>query len=264
MTFMRSVQSNAERYARNLLYGSKLFFPLRRTYQRLFNPEKWQFWQGMMSFYAPLISPGDLVFDVGANMGTYSQVFLQMGATVVAIEPNDDCSGSLLQLARLAPRRMSIERVALGDRVGTAEFHVCDQTGLSTMNDQWLEVAGRSKIYGGAKWVATRTVPVVTLDSLAEKYGVPSFIKIDVEGYEDHVLSGMSFLPRGIRFEFHSSMLNVALNCLGILAENYLFNYNVGETAHPELAEWLDVKAMRPVVSGLDCEFGDILARRRE
>jgi FkbM family methyltransferase len=265
MTFMRSLRSSVEQSARNLLYGSKLFFPVRRTYQRLVDPQKWQFWQGMMTFYAPFIRPGDLVFDVGANVGTYSQVFLQMDATVVAIEPNDDCCASLLQLAKLAPRSMFLERVALGDRVGTAEFHVSDQTGLSTMNDQWSEVAGRSTVYGGAKWVATRTVPIVTLDSLAKKYGVPSFIKIDVEGYEDHVLTGMSFLPGGISFEFHPSMLNVALNCLRLrhLAENYLFNYNLGETAHPELTEWVDAKAMCELLSGLDCEFGDILAHRR-
>jgi FkbM family methyltransferase len=266
MRLVKYLRSGAERSARSLLSGSRLFFPLRRVYQQAFRPEKWQFWKDMMSFYGPFFGAGDLVFDVGANVGTFSQIFLQMGAKVIAVEPNEDCHARLLELTRPASKRMFIEKVALGDRIGTAELHACDHTGLSTINDEWRGVASRSETYGSARWTAKRTVPLFTLDSLAEKYGVPRFIKIDVEGYEDRVLLGMSFLPGGISFEFHPSMLSVAANCLSLptLAKNYAFNYTVGESSRPELASWVDATAMRGVVSGLKCEFGDILARRRE
>jgi FkbM family methyltransferase len=218
----------------------------------------------MMNFYAPFLGPGDLVFDVGANFGTYCQVFLQMGASVIAIEPNQDCSQSLERLQRSFPKRLFIEKAAVGDHLGTAAFHVSSQTGLTTMTLEWISVAKQSDLYGGAKWNDQRKVPMATLDALAQKYGTPRFIKIDVEGFGDHVLSGMSFLPEGISFEFHPSMLAVARKCLSFgFCQHYIFNYTVGENSHPELAEWVDAKAMQDVVAGLDCEFGDILARKR-
>ncbi|WP_407664880.1 FkbM family methyltransferase, partial [Micromonospora tarensis] len=37
---------------------------------------------------------------------------------------------------------------------------------------------------------AAIVVPVVTVDALVEQYGVPTFAKIDVEGFEDEVLAG--------------------------------------------------------------------------
>lgn len=40
-----------------------------------------------MAFYGQLIRPGNLVFDVGANMGNRSKIFLRLGAKVVAFEP---------------------------------------------------------------------------------------------------------------------------------------------------------------------------------
>jgi hypothetical protein len=44
------------------------------------------------AFYRPFISPSDLVFDVGANLGTHSVCFRALGARVVAFEPQPHCA----------------------------------------------------------------------------------------------------------------------------------------------------------------------------
>ncbi len=46
-------------------------------------------------FYSKLIKKNDLCFDIGANIGTKSKLFLSLGAKVIAFEPQQLCSQSL-------------------------------------------------------------------------------------------------------------------------------------------------------------------------
>jgi hypothetical protein len=65
-----------------------LYRAARNGYERLFARARYDQRQNERDFYRRFIRPGDLVFDVGANVGKRSAVFLDLGATVVAIEPN--------------------------------------------------------------------------------------------------------------------------------------------------------------------------------
>jgi 16S rRNA A1518/A1519 N6-dimethyltransferase RsmA/KsgA/DIM1 with predicted DNA glycosylase/AP lyase activity len=47
------------------------------------------------NFYRQLIAPGDLCFDVGANIGDYTDTFLALGARVIAVEPQPSCADEL-------------------------------------------------------------------------------------------------------------------------------------------------------------------------
>src|ERR1700744_427063 len=52
-----------------------------------------------ISFYRSLLQglrPGNIVFDVGANVGIKTDIFLRLGAKVVAVEP-DECNQSMLR-----------------------------------------------------------------------------------------------------------------------------------------------------------------------
>ena len=48
-----------------------------------------------IKFYQQFIKPNDLVFDVGANMGNRTKLFLKLGAKVIAFEPQKICSDYL-------------------------------------------------------------------------------------------------------------------------------------------------------------------------
>ena len=119
--------------ARNLLYGSSIFFPLRSGYQFLFDREKLAFRLRMRQFYSAFVRPGETVFDVGANIGVYAEIFSELGADVVAVEPNPRCCENLDRLARA--RRVHVERCAAGESPGKASLHVCQDPGLSTVTD---------------------------------------------------------------------------------------------------------------------------------
>jgi FkbM family methyltransferase len=263
-TFL-SARSKAEQVARSLLFGTPLFVPVRSIYQRLFNREKWLFWDRTTRFYAQFIRPGDVVFDVGANVGIYADVFSRLGATVIAVEPNAQCCQQLNRIARIN-KRIIVEPCAAGASVGTAEFHVCEENTMSTLNEKWLESVSKSELHSHARWLNKVEVPVRTLDVLAKQYGEPSFVKIDAEGYDDQVLAGMSFQPAALSFEFNTNGLDVALRCLSApaLRKGYLFNYTVGQEFLYGRENWLTRESIVGLLENFDLrqEYGEVLARR--
>jgi FkbM family methyltransferase len=258
------MKNSAEKYAREQLFGSRLFPTVRNAYQFVFDREKLASRRRMLDFYAGFISRGDLVFDVGANVGEYSDAFLALRARVVAVEPNPACCERLKMVAKRGS--LLIENCAIGNAEGTASMHICSAPGLSTLSNEWYETARTSPIHGNATWSEIAEVRVTTLDKLAEKHGVPTFIKIDVEGFEAQVLAGMSFQPKALSFEFHFSLLNLANACLRnpALQTAYQFNYFVGNHPSFELTEWVGAKEIEALLAQADLaeEYGEIFCRR--
>jgi FkbM family methyltransferase len=259
-----SARDRLERTAHDLLYGTAVFFPVRSFYQRLFNRPKQAHRRKMRDFYEPFVRRGDLVFDVGANVGVYSELFSEMGARVVAVEPNPRCCENLRRLARGCP--VYVEECAVGDAPGRANLRICEQSTISTLSNCWYEKSQQSPLHRGANWLGDLEVDIITLDQLAARYGVPTFVKIDVEGYEDHVLRGMSFQPLALTFEFIRWVPEVAMRCLGTaaLAGRYRFNYMPGMEMRLAWESWVSAEELRENLDAItgDDEYGDVLARR--
>ena len=91
------------------------------------------------------------------------------------------------------------------------------------------------------------------MDALIEEYGEPAFAKIDVEGWEPEVLSGLSTPLRGLSFEVHNFQSAKAEACIALLDRmaDYAYSYSPGESfiLEPwpprELALFGDVYALR-------------------
>jgi len=262
---MYSTRDRLEKSARELFYGSALFFPVRSAYQRVFNRKKWLFRGKMRDFYALFIRCGNLVFDVGANGGMYSEVFCELGAKVVAVEPNPQFCQNLRRLARVRP--VYVENCAAGDLPGKATMHVCNYGGLSSLMNNWQEAIQQSPFPRDAKWIGTLEVEIITLDQLAGRYGAPDFVKIDAEGYDDQVLRGMSFRPPALSFEFLRGIPSVATRCFDVPAlasGGYEFNYVRGLDMQLACECWVRADELRARLDALagDVEYGDVLARR--
>jgi FkbM family methyltransferase len=222
------------------LIGSALYRPARFVYQSLFDRAAISRRTARKGLYAQFIHPRDLVFDVGANIGNYSETFLSLGARVVAVDPDPR---NLAILQRRFANRISIESCALGRKEGAAELHTCANDALSTLSKEWVKV-------WKADWKETTTVAVSTLDALKTKHGSPQHVKIDCEGYDYEVLCGMSFMPDSLSFEFYLGRLTIARSCLERL-RGRKFNYSMGIDCVLQIDHWVDSDDMFTRLSGL-------------
>jgi FkbM family methyltransferase len=217
----------------------------------------------MRTFYSSFVRKGDLVFDVGAHVGRYAEIFADLGAKVVAIEPNPYCFEQLARLAKV--RDVHVENCAAGDAPGKLKLRICQDSVISTVVDAWYEGARRSPIHQDAKWLESVEVDVVTLDQLANRYGIPTFVKIDAEGYDDHVLRGMAFRPPALSFEYNRLLPEVAARCLQTpaLSNGYLFNFSRGPDLKNVSENWMTGQEIRKHLSDFatDEEYGDVFAR---
>lgn len=187
-------------------------FPVARALYRSANPAVRQAKVIDRAFFATIIRPGDLVFDIGANLGQKSEIFLACGARIVAVEPNPLCAPTLrFQFAR--NNKWTLVAKAVGAAPGEARLNfVGTDSTASLRNDwAWLSEGGRLK----ARDVE---VEVTTLDALIVAHGAPAYCKIDVEGFELEVLNGLTQPLPLISFEYHGEELDRLTACLDRLA----------------------------------------------
>jgi len=129
-----------------------------------------------------LVKPGDVVYDVGANMGTHTLLLARLCAPtgkVYAFEPwppNLESLQTNLKLNNV--RNVQVVPCALSDHSGKGWF-------------QRGEDHSTGKLVGDSvQQEAGVQVPVVSLDDFAKGAQPPRVLKIDVEGAEGEVLQG--------------------------------------------------------------------------
>jgi FkbM family methyltransferase len=216
----------------------------------------------MRQFYAQFIRPGDLCFDIGAHVGNRMRVFLDLGARVVALEPQPAFADLLRRWYGHRPDVTVIE-AALGAAIGEAEMRVSDlHPTVTTLSAAWAERVSREDSFAGVKWERRGRVRVTTLDALIEAHGLPAFCKIDVEGYELEVLRGLSQPIRALSFEALPAAREVALGCVDRLAElgQYEYNWSVGESQRLVWGEWVEAGRLVDLLATFR-PSGDVFAR---
>jgi FkbM family methyltransferase len=217
-------------------------------------------------FYAQFVRPGSLCFDVGAHAGNRVRCWRQLGARVVAIEPQAD----FVRILRwLYGRDADVEIVplAVGAKPGTAELLVSERTPtVTTLSQAWVESVQRDPRFKSVSWSRGQRVEIVTLQSLIERHGEPDFIKVDVEGFEAEALAGLATPVRGLSFEYVPATRDIALACVERLTNlaTYRFNWSQGETHRLASRAWVDAAGMRAQLERLPAlaSSGDVYALR--
>lgn len=219
----------------------------------------------MKAFYAKFIEPGQMCFDIGANMGNRTEVFLEIGAKVVVVEPQEECCKHLE--SRFGENaNFTLINKALDKVPGKQEFFISNASTLSSMSTEWIEHAKGPGPFQEANWDKKVVVDTTTLDGIISEYGMPVFCKIDVEGFEYNVLQGLSKPITLLSFEFVSGLIHSTINCIDYLAElgQMEFNYSMGESMVMELPEFVSKEQIYEVlkeIDELDVVGGDIYAR---
>jgi len=214
--------------------------------------------------YGNFINPGDLVFDVGANIGNRTEIFLRLGARVVAVEPQQSCVDSLKE--RFLGKSVKVCNVAAGEVTDERCLMLAEDRGCASLNPEWIAAVKKTNRFGGNIWTGvSEMVPLSTLDHLIELFGVPNFIKIDVEGSEHLVLAGLS-QPINMSFEFHPEFLSSTEQCVRRLMAlgPATFNYSLKESMEFASPRWMpgdDLLRSLALYSGDNVVYGDVYAK---
>jgi FkbM family methyltransferase len=218
----------------------------------------------MDRLYRHFVEPGDLVFDLGAHVGDRVAAFRRLGARVVAVEPQP----ALIKTLRLLYGRdhaVTVEAVAVGEREGTVDLALnLDNPTVSTASRAFLRAADGAPGWEGQSWIRTVRVPMTTLDALVARHGKPSFVKIDVEGFEAEALSGLTHPVPALSFEFTLIQREIAHACLERCATLGYSRYNaaIGESQILAHRDWVSAAQMAAWLRQLpkEANSGDIYA----
>lgn len=229
------------------------------SWYRKLNPQKTKL------FLSQFIKKDDLVFDIGANTGQKINIYLSCGAHVVCFEPQKKCLRELYKKFKNNTNVM-IDPRGLSATSGFIDFFPCNEiTTIATCSKEWT-TEGRF-VEQGYSWNKPIKIKTTTLDKAIEKYGIPTFCKIDVEGFEYEVLKGLTTPIPCITFEFTYEGKSNAKKCLDYLKKlGYKnFNFVIGETAYFAFDHWLDSDLiLEKIYQENPCEkdlWGDIYAK---
>ncbi len=196
--------------------------------------------------YATLAGPGDLVFDIGAHAGNRTRALAALGCRVVALEPQPDFARLLRLLFGRHPR-VSILEAAAGDRAGVATLSISDRNPtMTTLAAAWRAAREHDPVFSDVRWNRDIDVEMVTLDALIDRFGLPAFVKIDVEGAEPVVLAGLTRPIPAVSFEYLPGTLDYARMCVHRLQAlgSYRFNWSVGESYELAGRGWVNGDAL--------------------
>lgn len=205
---------------------ASLVRPLWRAVFRMYNDRnslrrvRAEFWantaedQRYLEFFRQFVQPGDLVFDIGANLGRRAKVFLQLGARVIACEPQSSCVSQIQEVLG-HKRQLQILPVALSNSEGTADMMISNASYVSSLSIEHVKVMKdrfahdtKWSTQGTVEWSERETVQTRTLDSLIAEYGQPNFVKIDVEGFEYEVVQGLTTPVKFMSLEFTAERID--------------------------------------------------------
>lgn len=148
-----------------------------------------------------LVAAGALVLQVGAGEGELTAAFVELGARVVAVEPDPGRARRLRERLDGCDSLVVVEK-AVGSWEGAHE----------------------------SAWPQPMLVQMTTLARLIEQHGVPALCHVDPEGFADHVLAGLDRPLPHVGFRFSARTLHEARVCAWRLAALGMteFNYTVG------------------------------------
>jgi FkbM family methyltransferase len=154
----------------------------------------------------------DLIYDVGMNNGDDTAYYLHKGFRVVAVEADP----VLVEAARerfaepIRQGRLQLVNCAVGPREEVADFWICED------HSEWNSFDRRIASREGRPHHA---IPVQCrrFRSLLEEYGLPYYLKVDIEGHDHYCIADLDpgTLPPYLSIEMSDFESLFALQALG-------------------------------------------------
>lgn len=200
-----------------------------------------------MRFYKKLIKEGNLCFDIGANLGTKSKLYLALKAKVIAFEPQSECFSFLRQIKN---PNFKFYPYGIGSKNETKFLNLANHIEVATFSDKMIDFYTTETL----RWKNKEEVVVKKLDTLIDEFGIPNFCKIDTEGFELEILSNLSHKIPLIEFEFNEAFMKETLLTIDAIDHlgSYKFNFILNE--HPKFINknWSSVEAIKKQINKLN------------
>lgn len=181
-----------------------------------------------------------LIFDIGANAGKTVEFYKDLCEKIVCFEPNPDFTGHLKKYFN--NQNVVVDSRALSNEVGKKIFMISNANTLSTFSDDWIN---NSRFTGKYLWNKEVEVQTTTLDEIINEYGKPDFVKIDVEGYEYEVLTGLTILLDDtiFCFEWAEEQYERIMNTVKYLNSLGYSNFGYTDCDAPSIGDNIDFKS---------------------
>ena len=189
------------------------------TYRGLNDMAAWWEWsieveEHSVGTFRPFVKPGDLVFDIGANRGRKTYILRKLGARVIAVDPLFAFGSEFVpEFAWKFGADRNVVTVPKAVCVGReTEISINKfMPYVSSIDKAWMTESTHAAKFGEPYYapqsLIKRKVGCITLDGLVSIYGMPAFMKVDVEGHENAALKTLSVPVRALNMEFHQDWM---------------------------------------------------------
>ncbi len=132
-------------------------------------------------------SAQNLIFDVGLNVGQDTSFYLSQGYQVLAIEADPTLAEAVRKTFdhEIQDGRLEVLNVGIAEKDGFADFWICEDK--PEFSSFYRQIAARDSYSHHCI-----QIPVLRFASIIARYGVPHYLKIDIEGNDMSCLDGLS------------------------------------------------------------------------
>jgi FkbM family methyltransferase len=188
----------------------------------------------------------DLIYDIGIHRGEDTARYLDMGYRVLGVDANpvmiERCKERFA--AELTKGQLSLLNVGIAEKPGLLPFyrHASNDEWSSFNQDLGWRQDGRGDVV---------QVDVVPFSHLLSAFGVPFYLKIDIEGNDLHCIDALSRedLPRYVSTEAYTTDAFCWLRALGysrfkLLNQQPLGAGKSGPFGEDTPGEWRDISSV--------------------
>ncbi|MCF2970775.1 FkbM family methyltransferase [Synechococcus sp. Nb3U1] len=212
----------------------------------------------------------DLIFDIGMHKGEDTDFYLKKGFRVISFEANPDMIAFCER--RFEPFLKNERLIIIGGAIVGSKYVISGQETVKFYKNDSLSVWGtvckdwvERNIYRGTTSTVIE-VPIVNLMSVIQKYGMPHYMKIDIEGCDTvcvEVLKEFQVVPDYISLESSkTSFLQIKAEIEMLSDLGYLSFQAVEQSSIPRTQKWIGECVEHIFEEGSSGLFGDELPHR--
>jgi FkbM family methyltransferase len=172
-----------------------------------------------------------------------------LGAKVISVEPQPQCVQKLRRKFRKYGNSVTIVPKAVSDSKGSSRIAISSFDGYTSMSKKWISKVEQSgRFRKSIKWTDWQDVETTTLDDLISEYGVPHYLKVDVEGFETSVFRGLHTSISYLSFEFtYPETIEDTCSVIDMVDAlgKYEYNYVIEDSTEWQLKDWVSGEQLK-------------------